>query len=346
MPASRGTSARPPACPTAEKRAGFRYRTGSVAGAKRIDRRQRFTPLPCERPSARPWPEPVGQSTLKSNPMGQRWRASGPLIRGAGFAFEPHLGRPRFYEVDMHGAKAGRGANSIAPPGPCKSAAAIFSGCGERDVTGTGNASSFPPRRLFAPDHCRNERFLMTVFQCIASRQAATAWGIVLVLCVGCSKQGEPPSGGAAKHKPAPAIKQLVEEGKKLLMDGRKSQAVEVLTRAIAQDPKYKDAYSWRAVALSEIGRPQDALADYTKAIELDPNDAYLYDQRSMLYRNVLRDKEKAEVDKEKAFALRERQRDTIRDNVDRARNSKGGKSGSDGSGQSARNGNGKKTSR
>lgn len=187
----------------------------------------------------------------------------------------------------------------------------------------------------------------MTVFQGVASRKAAMAGVILLALCAGCSRQGAPPPGGApAKHKPAPGIKQLVDEGKKLLMDGRKSQAVEVLTRAIAQDPKYKDAYSWRAVALSEIGRPQDALADYTKAIELDPNDAYLYDQRSMLYRNVLRDKEKAEADKEKAFALRERQRDTIRDNVDRARSSKNAKPGSAGGGQSARNGDGKKTNR
>lgn len=186
----------------------------------------------------------------------------------------------------------------------------------------------------------------MTIIRCLAARQAATVWLIVLALC-GCSRQSTPATGGAPpKHKPAPTVKKMVEEGKKLLMDGKKSQAVDVLTRALAQDPKYKDAYTWRAVALSELGRPHDALADYSKAIELDPNDAYLYDQRAMLYRNALRDKEKAEADKEKAFALRERQRDTIRDNVDRARNSKSGKSGSDGSGRSAQNGVGQKTNR
>lgn len=186
----------------------------------------------------------------------------------------------------------------------------------------------------------------MTVFQRIAARPAAMALVIVLALC-GCSKQGAPgPGESPAKHKPAPTVKRLVDEGKKLLMDGKKGQAVEVLTRAIGQDPKYKEAYTWRAVALSEIGRPQDALADFTKAIELDPNDAYLYDQRSMLYRNALRDKEKAEADKEKAFTLRERQRDTIRDNVDRARNSKGGKANASGDGRSAQNGDGRKTSR
>lgn len=186
----------------------------------------------------------------------------------------------------------------------------------------------------------------MTVFQRIAARPAATAWMIVLAFC-GCAKQDSPaPENTPAKHKPAPTVKKLVDEGKKLLMDGKKSQAVEVLTRAVGQDPKYKEAYTWRAVALSEIGRPQDALADFTKAIELDPNDAYLYDQRSMLYRNVLRDKAKAEADKEKAFALRERQRDTIRDNVDRARKSKGGKPNASGDGRSAQNGDGRKTSR
>ncbi len=186
----------------------------------------------------------------------------------------------------------------------------------------------------------------MTMFQRIAARPAAMALVIALALC-GCSKQGASgPGESPAKHKPTPTVKKLVDEGKKLLMDGKKSQAVEVLTRAIGQDPKYKEAYTWRAVALSEIGRPQDALADYTKAIELDPNDAYLYDQRSMLYRNALRDKQKAEADKEKAFALRERQRDTIRDNVDRARNGKGGKPNASGSGQSARNGNGQQPRR
>jgi len=186
----------------------------------------------------------------------------------------------------------------------------------------------------------------MTVFQRIAARAAATAWVIVLAFC-GCSKKDSlAPGDVPARHKPAPTVKKMVDEGKKLLMDGKKSQAVEVLTRAIGQDPKYKEAYTWRAAALSEIGRPQDALADYTKAIELDPNDAYLYDQRSMLYRNALRDKEKAEADKEKAFALRERQRDTIRDNVDRARNSKGGKPNASSNGRSAQNGDGRKTNR
>lgn len=167
----------------------------------------------------------------------------------------------------------------------------------------------------------------------------------------GCSsgKDGASmPPGAPAKHKPAPAVKQLVEEGKRLLMEGKKSQAVEVLSRAVSQDPKYKEAYSWRAAAHSELGRPREALADYSKAIELDPNDAYLYDQRSMLYRNALRDPAKAQADKEKAFALRERQRDVIRENVDRARNakSKNGKGTTSQSGASVRNGDGRKTNR
>jgi Flp pilus assembly protein TadD len=142
----------------------------------------------------------------------------------------------------------------------------------------------------------------------------------VVAMGGGCSTS-DPAPAKAPKHKVAKTTQQIVEEGKDLLTKGQKAEAIRAFSRAIKADPKCKEAFSWRAAAFSETGKANEAVADYTKAIALDPNDAYLYDQRSILYRTVLRDKTKAEADKDKAEKLREKQRDQIRANVEKVRN-------------------------
>jgi regulator of sirC expression with transglutaminase-like and TPR domain len=60
-------------------------------------------------------------------------------------------------------------------------------------------------------------------------------------------------------------------------------------------------------MALNESGKPREALADFSKAIDLDPNDNYPYEQRAQIYRKVLKDEAKARADLDRAAALREK---------------------------------------
>ena len=135
----------------------------------------------------------------------------------------------------------------------------------------------------------------------------------------GCSSQ-TPDGAKPAKHKVSKTTQQIIKEGRDLLDSGKKDKAIEAFDRAIKSDPLCKEAYAYRAAAFNETGKPKQAVADYTKAIELDPNDSYLYDQRKLIYRHALKDKAKAEADDQKATALREKQRDQIRTQVDKAR--------------------------
>ena len=58
-----------------------------------------------------------------------------------------------------------------------------------------------------------------------------------------------------------------------------------------------------RGVAYGELGQHQRAIEDYDKAIQLDPNEASLYNNRGIVYRNLGQGK-KSDADKAKACSL------------------------------------------
>jgi tetratricopeptide (TPR) repeat protein len=65
--------------------------------------------------------------------------------------------------------------------------------------------------------------------------------------------------------------------GMELYFEGKYEKAVAEFTRAIKLDPNYADAYSNRGNAYAAIGQYDLAIADHNKAIELDPEEAFLY---------------------------------------------------------------------
>lgn len=73
-------------------------------------------------------------------------------------------------------------------------------------------------------------------------------------------------------------------------------QAIEEYTRAIEINPDFVNAYYNRGLTYSDLERYQRAIADYTKAVELNPEYLDAYNNRGILYAN-LQDYDKAIAD-------------------------------------------------
>lgn len=84
---------------------------------------------------------------------------------------------------------------------------------------------------------------------------------------------------------------------------GHKQEAIQEYTKAIEMDPQYASAYNNRGILHKESGDHQKALEDYNKAIELNPNYAIAYLNRGNLYFD-LGDFPKALQDYNKALEL------------------------------------------
>ena len=80
-------------------------------------------------------------------------------------------------------------------------------------------------------------------------------------------------------------------------------KAIADYNKAIALNPKYAIAYNNRGLAYDELKEHEKAIADYNKAIALDPEYARAYYNRGYAY-NKLKEHEKAIADYNKAIAL------------------------------------------
>jgi Flp pilus assembly protein TadD len=69
-------------------------------------------------------------------------------------------------------------------------------------------------------------------------------------------------------------------------MNGEHDKAIEVYTKAIELDPNDAEAYNNRGLEYHNKGQYDSAIGDYTKAIELDPNYFYAYNNRGNAYAN------------------------------------------------------------
>ena len=61
---------------------------------------------------------------------------------------------------------------------------------------------------------------------------------------------------------------------------GRYQDAIRDYNRALSIDPDYAIAYNNRGNAKRQLGRYQDAIRDYTRALSIDPDDASAYNNR------------------------------------------------------------------
>ena len=94
-----------------------------------------------------------------------------------------------------------------------------------------------------------------------------------------------------------------VLDGVSSLNLNKPEKALEDFNRAIQLDPQKYDGYLGRANTLNTLGRYEDALQDYDRALEIDPNLANAYINRGSAYSH-LGQYEKAIADYEKGLEL------------------------------------------
>ena len=85
--------------------------------------------------------------------------------------------------------------------------------------------------------------------------------------------------------------------------EGHTQEAVKEYSKAIELDPSFASAYHNRGILYNNLGEQQKALDDYNKAIELDPSFAYAYNGRGNVYSD-LGEQQKALEDYNKAIEL------------------------------------------
>jgi serine/threonine protein kinase len=96
---------------------------------------------------------------------------------------------------------------------------------------------------------------------------------------------------------------QWLEVGNTYAKAERYKDAIAAYTRAIELDPNYATAYNNRGDTYEDLRQFQQALADYNRAIELKPNDATVYFNRGNVYRK-LRQFQKALADYSRSIEL------------------------------------------
>ena len=81
-----------------------------------------------------------------------------------------------------------------------------------------------------------------------------------------------------------PQAVQHYNRGVELQEEGNYEQAILEYTNAIELDPNFADAYYNRGIAYKNKGEFDNAIADYSRAIELDPNHTWAYYNRGNAY--------------------------------------------------------------
>jgi Flp pilus assembly protein TadD len=84
-----------------------------------------------------------------------------------------------------------------------------------------------------------------------------------------------------------PTNEELYAEYEHLKDAGQLAEAVEVLEKAVQQDPAFTLAHSALAVAYGRLNRHEDAIRHGLKVCELQPNDPFSHTAMSVTYQRA-----------------------------------------------------------
>ncbi|MCZ4282246.1 tetratricopeptide repeat protein [Kiloniella laminariae] len=90
-----------------------------------------------------------------------------------------------------------------------------------------------------------------------------------LLFAAGLSAYSLPVSaaGSGWDNQSSPELKEAV----KLIKGEKYTEALPLLTKVTAEDPKNADAFNMLGYSLRKLGNKDDALSNYTKALEINP---------------------------------------------------------------------------
>lgn len=71
------------------------------------------------------------------------------------------------------------------------------------------------------------------------------------------------------------ATADLIKKGKTLLVEGNFEQALSYFEQAVLLDQNNAEIWNLKGASLRSLGRYDDALECFNKALELDPSDKY-----------------------------------------------------------------------
>ena len=95
----------------------------------------------------------------------------------------------------------------------------------------------------------------------------------------------------------------LYNQGTELLEKGQYDQAIANFDKAIEINPRYAEAYNNRGIAYLRKGQYDKAISDFTKVIEINPKDAMAHENRGLVYA-ILGQYDKSTSDHTKAIEL------------------------------------------
>jgi len=75
----------------------------------------------------------------------------------------------------------------------------------------------------------------------------------------------------------------LCDQGQMLLRQNQTKEAFELFERALQSDEGNHSAWLWRAMALTDMGRFDDALASYDRALKIEPDNARVWNSKGAL---------------------------------------------------------------
>ena len=75
----------------------------------------------------------------------------------------------------------------------------------------------------------------------------------------------------------------LCDQGQMLLRQNQTSEAFDLFERALQSDERNHSAWLWRAMALTDMGRFDDALASYDHALKIEPDNARVWNSKGAL---------------------------------------------------------------
>ncbi len=126
-------------------------------------------------------------------------------------------------------------------------------------------------------------------FRSLCQWLALTGLAVVAELTcgLGCMPTMAEPSPAAVRGSADPvpsSADRLVERGLSKAITGDWQGAIADYTLAIQQNPNLAAAYNNRGIAYRQVGQYQQAIADYTQAILLTPNNAELFNNRAIAH--------------------------------------------------------------